>query len=62
MSVSYRTYFYRTVRTKKIARVSYRTDKFFFFDGKMLQRQNVLETIRVGNRRSGHENVDTKIF
>ena len=45
---------------KKIARVSYRTDKFFFFGDKMLQHQNVSATKRHVTKRSWHQNLHTK--
>ena len=45
---------------KKIARVLYRPDKFFFFDGKLLQRLTVSATKRFGTIRSGRLNVVTK--
>ena len=47
-SVSYNIIFYSKVRKKKIARVSYNKGKFLFFGGKMLQRQNVPATKRLG--------------
>ena len=45
---------------QKIARVSYETEKIFFFGGKMLQRHKVSVTKHLGNQKSGRQNVDTE--
>ena len=44
--------FLQTSLYKKIARASYRADKTFLFDGKVLQRQNISATKCLGIKRS----------